>query len=131
MTIRKLRNKTRMTQKEFGEYLNIPQRTIENWEGGQRKPAEYIVELIKYKIEKERLGMLRLIETDHGVTTELFEGTLEEVVEYLKENEDLYNWILNEDAEAEQPELKNIETLRDLEYELKKIDHDWWTLEVK
>ena len=32
---------------------------------------------------------------------------------------------------AELPELNNIETLRDLEHELKKIDLSWWSLEVE
>lgn len=59
MSIKEIRNQTNMTQKDFAEYFNIPQRTIENWEGGQRTPPEYVVELIKYKIEKERLAVLK------------------------------------------------------------------------
>ena len=35
MTIKKLRSSVQMTQKQFSEYLNIPQRTIESW--GSRK----------------------------------------------------------------------------------------------
>lgn len=58
MNIKEIRLKTNMTQREFAEYLNIPQRTIENWEGGQRTPPEYVIELIKYKIEKEILNLL-------------------------------------------------------------------------
>lgn len=57
MTIKELRAATKMTQTEFGEYLNIPMRTIQNWEGGQRSCPEYVVELIKYKIEKEEVTM--------------------------------------------------------------------------
>lgn len=57
MDIKKLRIRTGMTQKEFAKYFNIPKRTIENWEGGQRTPPPYVVELIKYKIEKEKLGI--------------------------------------------------------------------------
>lgn len=53
MNIRELRTKLKMTQKEFGEYLNIPQRTIQSWELGDRTPPEYVLQLIKYKIEKE------------------------------------------------------------------------------
>lgn len=58
MDIKSLREQTRMTQREFSEYFDIPVRTIENWEGGKRTPPVYVAELIKYKIEKERLGML-------------------------------------------------------------------------
>lgn len=46
---------TGMTQKEFSEYLEIPLRTIENWLTGKRVPPEYLIELIEYKLKKERL----------------------------------------------------------------------------
>lgn len=59
MDIKKIRQLTGMTQREFGEYLGIPQRSIENWEGGHRTPPTYLVELIKYKILKEELGMIK------------------------------------------------------------------------
>jgi len=131
MDVKKLRIMTRMTQRQFAEYFNIPKRTIENWEGGQRKPPPYVVELIEYKIRKERLGMLRLKEIDHGEEKVLMEGYLDDIVQYLKENEEIYAWILDEDKEMELPNLDEIKTLRDLEIELKKIDLDWWTLEVK
>ena len=57
MDIKELRIRTGMTQKEFAKYFNIPKRTIENWEGGQRTPPPYVVELIEYKIRKEKLGI--------------------------------------------------------------------------
>jgi DNA-binding transcriptional regulator YiaG len=53
--IRTLRVQAGMTQREFSEYLNIPLRTIQEWEQGRRTPPVYVVELIKYKIEKEKL----------------------------------------------------------------------------
>lgn len=53
MTTKELRLSARMTQREFAGYFNIPLRTIENWETGKRNPPEYVVELIRYKIEKE------------------------------------------------------------------------------
>lgn len=53
MKIKDLRISSRMTQKQFAEYFNIPVRTIEDWEAGRRKPPEYVAELIRYKIEKE------------------------------------------------------------------------------
>lgn len=42
-----------MTQKEFTEKLGIPKRTIEDWESKRRHPPEYIINLIKFKIENE------------------------------------------------------------------------------
>lgn len=51
-SIKELRVSTDMTQTEFGEYLNIPMRTIQNWEGGQRNCPEYVIELIEYRLER-------------------------------------------------------------------------------
>lgn len=53
MTIKEMRAKSGMTQKAFSEYLNIPKRSIEEWEGGRRKPPDYVVELIEYKLTHE------------------------------------------------------------------------------
>lgn len=53
MTIKELRTATGMSQRAFGEYFGIPCRSIENWEGGQRKCPSYLLELMKYKLEKE------------------------------------------------------------------------------
>lgn len=55
MTIKELRKATGMTQKAFGEYFNIPHRTIQNWEGGQSVCPVYLLELIEYKLRKENL----------------------------------------------------------------------------
>jgi DNA-binding transcriptional regulator YiaG len=35
--------------------FGIPKRTIEDWEAGRRKPAEYIEKLIDYKLKHEGL----------------------------------------------------------------------------
>lgn len=53
MTIKDMRAKSGMTQKAFSDYLNIPKRTIEDWENDRRKPPDYVVELIKYKLIHE------------------------------------------------------------------------------
>lgn len=53
MTIKELRTMSGMTQKQFSEYFGIPHRTIQNWEGGQRSCPDYLLNLIKYKLEKE------------------------------------------------------------------------------
>lgn len=55
MTIKELRKATGMSQKAFGEHFGIPYRTIQNWEGGQRSCPIYLLELMKYKLEKEDL----------------------------------------------------------------------------
>lgn len=53
MDIKELRRLSGMTQKAFAEYFEIPQRTLENWEGGQRACPTYLLALIRYKLEKE------------------------------------------------------------------------------
>jgi DNA-binding transcriptional regulator YiaG len=55
MTIKELRTLAGMTQQQFSDYFHIPKRTIEDWEGGRRKPPVYVVELIEYKLRKEKL----------------------------------------------------------------------------
>ena len=50
---------TGMTQKEFADYLKIPKRTVESWvsksEKNSRECPEYLVELIEYKLRKEKI----------------------------------------------------------------------------
>ena len=52
-----LRMESGLNRKEFSNYLNIPYRTIENWEKNKAKCPEYLYDLIEYKLEKE--GMFR------------------------------------------------------------------------
>lgn len=51
LTIKELRTKYNLTQKALSDLLQIPKRTIENWEEGQRTPAEYIIRLIEFYLE--------------------------------------------------------------------------------
>lgn len=53
--LRELRLDCGMNRREFAEYFNIPLRSIENWESKQRECPAYLLELIKYKLEKEGL----------------------------------------------------------------------------
>ena len=55
MTFKELRQTAGMTQKEFSEYFHIPKRTIESWETEERKCNEYILELLEYKLRKEKI----------------------------------------------------------------------------
>ena len=53
MTFKELRQISGMTQKEFGEYFEIPKRTIENWDEGKSKCPEYLLKLMEYKLTNE------------------------------------------------------------------------------
>ena len=50
-----IRAQTSMSRAAFSEYFGIPYRTVENWERGERQCPDYVVSLIKYKLEKEKL----------------------------------------------------------------------------
>ena len=53
--IRKLREQTGMTRKDFSIHIGIPLRTIEDWEAGRRRPPEYIPRLIEFQLKYEKL----------------------------------------------------------------------------
>ena len=71
---------------------------------------------------------------EEGEEEKIATGTIEELADFMKEkDDDLIGWILEEDDEnnIELPDFKNVEVLRELEYELEKINMSWWTIEVR
>lgn len=56
MTFKELRTQSGMTQKAFSEYFGIPKRTIENWERGENKCPQYLMDLMAYKLNNEKNG---------------------------------------------------------------------------
>ena len=57
-----LRESTGMTRKEFCEYFEIPYRTVQDWELGNRKMPDYLLRLMEYKI---RIYVFYLIVSSH------------------------------------------------------------------
>lgn len=55
MSIKELRTKAGMTQKAFAEYFGVSIKAVQSWEQGERKCPVYLLELMKYKLEKECL----------------------------------------------------------------------------
>jgi DNA-binding transcriptional regulator YiaG len=53
MTFKELRRASGMNQQGFADYFGIPKRTIENWEAGVNKCPEYLLDLMKYKLDHE------------------------------------------------------------------------------
>lgn len=51
----KLRESTGMTRREFCDYFEIPYRTMQDWELGNRKMPDYLLRLMIYKIEIEKI----------------------------------------------------------------------------
>lgn len=50
--IKEYRLKAQMTQSDLSAYLEIPTRTIEDWESGKRNPAPWAEELIIRQLEE-------------------------------------------------------------------------------
>lgn len=53
--IKTLRERSGMSQNNFAEYLNIPPSTLKKWEQGLRECPVYLIELIEYKLIKEKI----------------------------------------------------------------------------
>lgn len=53
--LRKLRESTGMNRKEFCEYFEIPYMTETDWELGNRRVPQYLLRLMEYKIQMEKL----------------------------------------------------------------------------
>ena len=54
--LRKLRESTGMNRKEFCEYFEIPYMTVTDWELGTRRVPQYLLRLIAYKVQMEKLS---------------------------------------------------------------------------
>ena len=52
-TIREIRDITGLSRSAFCEMLNIPRRTLEKWEMGERSCPEYVVELIAFRVQHD------------------------------------------------------------------------------
>lgn len=50
-----MRKKTGMNRREFAEYFEIPYRTVQDWELGNRQMPEYLFRLMEYKIRIEKI----------------------------------------------------------------------------
>lgn len=44
-----------MNWKEFSAYFQIPYRTVQDWERGNRKMPEYLLRLMEYKLRIEKI----------------------------------------------------------------------------
>ena len=53
--VKELRWEMNMNRTEFCEYFGIPYRTVQDWEAGKRKLPDYVLRLMRYKYETEKL----------------------------------------------------------------------------
>ena len=54
MTIKEIRALSGLTQKEFEEKYGIPKRTYEAWEMGERKPPQYVLDLLEKAVRQDK-----------------------------------------------------------------------------
>ena len=57
--VKNLRTEMGMNRREFCDYFEIPYRTVADWEAGKRKMPEYLLRLMIYKAEIEKMCELR------------------------------------------------------------------------
>ena len=53
--IKELRSRMGMNRKEFCDYFDIPYRTVQDWEGGKREMPDYVMRLLWYKAEVDKM----------------------------------------------------------------------------
>lgn len=54
-TVRELRNRTGLTQKEFSDKYNIPFGTIAEWDFGRTKPKTYVLNLLERFVMEDEI----------------------------------------------------------------------------
>ena len=71
MTFKELREQSGMNMKQFAAHFEIPYRTIQNWEAGVNKCPEYLLKLMKFRLDHEQVN-IRINKTlsDLGLTEE-------------------------------------------------------------
>lgn len=52
-SIKEIRQATGLSQGKFCDLLNIPKRTLQDWEQGLRQCPPYVAELIAYRVEHD------------------------------------------------------------------------------
>ena len=53
--VKELRKKMGMNRREFSDYSGIPYRTVQDWEAEKRELPEYLLRLLKYRAEIEKM----------------------------------------------------------------------------
>lgn len=54
LDIKDLREQFGLSRQQFCDHFEIPYRTVQDWELGNRKCPDYLIKLIQYKLEKEK-----------------------------------------------------------------------------
>lgn len=53
--VKELREQMGMNRREFCDYFGIPYRTVQDWEAEKRELPDYVLRLLKYRAESEKI----------------------------------------------------------------------------
>ena len=60
--IKNLRASTGLSQAGFAEAYHIPKRTVQDWESGRRKPPDYVVDLLAFKVQNDLKNLQKVVD---------------------------------------------------------------------
>lgn len=66
--LKRTREQIDMNRTEFSRYMDIPLRTLEEWEAGRRQAPDYVLRLITYYVRMQQLldrNKIKLEEMGH------------------------------------------------------------------
>lgn len=100
--IEAMREDAGLTRPEFSKKYNIPKRTLEAWEWGQREAPEYVIDLLGRAVYSDREGKRPIFSVvTIGKNDEWDEGHYESYIEAIKRARDCRDHLSNEDAGVE------------------------------
>ena len=53
--VKELREQMGMNRREFCDYFDVPYRTVQDWEAGKREMPNYVLRLMWYRAQMEKL----------------------------------------------------------------------------
>lgn len=68
--LKKIREDLKMNRTEFSHYVDIPLRTLEEWEAGRRQMPDYVLRLLAYYTKMERFLAEQKIEIEEESNAE-------------------------------------------------------------
>lgn len=63
-TLKGIREMLNMNRTQFSRYMDIPLRTLEEWEAGRRQMPDYVLRLITYYVKAEQILRKKGIELE-------------------------------------------------------------------
>lgn len=70
--VKLVRQRSGLSQADFGAFYGIPTRTIEDWESGVRKPTAYLLDLLLRAVHEDRDDFISRKDKSHGSVVESY-----------------------------------------------------------